>query len=145
MQAVIQNQINALKYLILVSPDCGQETKKACFALIDASEGLTKPVFFTGYSEDITYGVHGMCCSHGKTHLDALMHLMGMEFKFSHHGGYFISPGNFQSKLKRWKKYTHTIWLSPQTYERQATEIPLKKVKAVKLVDPLYGGFNFKE
>jgi hypothetical protein len=135
---VSKEQINALKYLILKSQSSGPETKKVCFALIDASEGLTKPVCFTGYSEDITYGVHDMSSSLRNTHLGALMKLIGTNFEFSDHDGYFSKTGEFLTKIHPEEKRTRTIWLSSKPYDREAEKVTVEQVEAVELVDPLY-------
>jgi len=135
--AVKPEQIQALKYLIFCSKDAGSETKKTLFALIDASEGLTKSVCYTGYSQDISYGIENLLCSHHATHLNTVMTLIGTNFNFSHHDGYFVKSGKFKIELKPFKKITHTIWLSPESYDKKAVEISEKQVDRAQLVAPL--------
>ncbi len=135
-----KKQINALKHLIMFSRDCGEETKRACFALIDASEGLTNPVYFTGYTEDISDGVHALSSYFRTTHLDQIMIAMGIKFKFSHLGGHFTDSINSKFVVKRikGKEHAHTIWLSSERYDQKAKPITQKEVDGIKLIDPLY-------
>ncbi len=136
MNPVKPEQLQALKYLILHSKDAGPETKKALFALIDASEGLTKSVCYTGHSQDITEGIENVLCCQHATHLSTIMTLIGTSFDFSHHDGYFAKLGKFKIEIKPFKRYTHTIWLSPESYDKKAVEISEKQVDRVQLIDP---------
>lgn len=122
MEAITEEQIKALKYLIYKSEDAGPETKKACFALIDASEGLTKPVCFTGYSADINSGVNNMISPLGSTHLNRIMEAMGTNFRFSFDEGYF-DKGEFKHEIRPGKNRTNTIWLSAEEHDKQAREV----------------------
>jgi len=135
---ISDNQIKALKYLILKSKDAGLETKKICFALIDGSEGLTKSVFFTCNSKDAQYGLHDMVSSNGTTHLQEIMKSVGTEMIFSNHGGYFDAEGIFNSHLKEGEDYTHTLWLSKNRYDKTALELTKECVEKIVLKDPLY-------
>jgi len=136
-QKATEKQIKALKYLVFKSKDAGPETKKACLALIDASQGLTKPVFFTGYSKDIYDGAHGIISGQGTTHLNQVMKVLGTEFVFSSHDGFFTAPGQFQSGSRIGEKHTRTLWLSSTECDSSASEISLDQVEAIELIDPL--------
>lgn len=139
MITLSDEQINALKYLIFMSKDAGPETKKACFAMIDASERFTKAVYFTGNTKDIQYGVHNMVSSNGTTYLDEILKAIGIKFLFSHHHGYFISSGNFNPEYKNGENHTHTIWLSNERYDKFATEVISEDAEKIDLTtDPLY-------
>jgi len=139
MTTLSDDQINALKYLIFMSKDAGPETKKICFALIDASERFKKPVYFTGNTKDAQFGVHDMVSSNGTTHLSEILKTVGLKFRFSHHDGFFVSGGNFfQSRFRKGEKHTHTIWLSETCYDRFASEIKKEDVEKVELKNSLY-------
>ncbi len=130
---VTKRQLDILKFVILNSRDCGDETKKACLALIDASEKLTKSVFCTGYSEDITFGLHNMLSLNGKTHLDSKLSQLDTKLKFSHFGGYFHN-GKLINYCREGKKYTHTIILSPYYYgSERMIEVTAEQVEAIDL------------
>ena len=131
-------QIKALKYLIFKSKDCGPETKKICFALIDASEGLTKPVYFTANSKDAQDGPACMVSSVSSTHLQEVLKAAGSDTVLSHHGGFFVSPGIFKPELRNKEKHTHTIWLSFKRYDKKAFEVTKETVEKVELKNPLY-------
>jgi len=131
-----KEQIDVLKYLISTSKDAGEETKKACLALINASQGLSIPVYFTGHSKDISFGVHNMVSAHGTTHLNEIMRLMNTKWRFSHHGGYFEKiTKSFIVQMSNGHKYTHTIWLSPVRYDEKAIGINRDQVDAIVLKD----------
>jgi hypothetical protein len=132
------DQINALKYLIFKSKDADLETKKICFALIDASERFTKPVYFTSNMSDESYGTHNMVSANGSTHLTEILQAMSTEFIFSTHQGFFASVGNFVCIMKNGEKNTLTIWLSNTRYDNSAVEIKKEDVEKLELKDPLY-------
>ena len=131
---ITEDQINVLKYLITKSKDAGEKTKKACLALIDASQDLSRPVYFTGYSKDIAFGVHEMVSTHGSTYLNEIMRLMSTNWSFSHHGGYHEKTTQmFVGRMKDDCKYTHTIWLSPIRYDSKAIGISSDQVDMITL------------
>lgn len=130
---ITEDQIKALKYFILNSKDCGPETKKACFAMLDASEMLTEPVFYTGNSADIAYGIHDM------QFLNEFMRAMNTRFHFSHHCGYFLAPGQLLTEFRPGEDHTHTIFLSEESYCKTGKEVLAAEVNCIKLIDPLYG------
>jgi len=152
---VSQKQINALKYLILHSR-VNQEVKKILFALIDASEKFTIPVAFTTCSRKTIYNLEHVIHSDGvPPHLNEIMKLLGVDYNpnrkiqtergmspintwgFSRHDGY-LSEGEFIISMRPGKKYTRTVWLSFEWYDRQAKEITQEQVDAVELADHLY-------
>lgn len=138
MENFSSTQINSLKYLIFMSKNSGPETKKICFALIDASEGLTKAVCFTVNSEDAQFGIHNMVSFNGTTHLQEIMKCIGTKMSFSHHGGYHDKDGVFQPELIEGEEHTHTIWLSEIRYDKKALELIKEYVEKIVLKDPLY-------
>ena len=136
-------QIKALKYLIYMSNDAGPETKKICFALIDASEGLTKPVYFTSNFEDNSdCGTHNMVSVNGTTHLQELLMTMGTKFIFCTHSGHFDFAGNYNGKSREGENNTLTIWLSNVRYDKNASPIASKLVEETKLEQLLYSHSN---
>ncbi|MFA6194987.1 MAG: hypothetical protein WC719_04670 [Patescibacteria group bacterium] len=133
MKEIIKpERIEVLKYLILHSKDAPWEAKNACVALIEASAGMTKSVFITTYSEKVAYGIEDMNCAFHGTHLNKLMELMGADFKFSHHDGYFSEPGKFQVGLCHGEEFTHTIWLSPILFDDAAEKVKLAEIKTTE-------------
>ncbi len=135
-----KEQISALKYLILNSKDADDEDKKICFALIDASQGFTKPVYFTIKDLPIDGeipGIDRMVSSVGSTHLDAIMTALGTKYRFSFHGGYFRNK-IWYSKIRVKGKWDFTVWLSDTRYDRQATSINKNRVSRVELKDTLH-------
>lgn len=131
-------QINAIKYLIYMSRNAGEESKRICFALIDASEKFTKPVYYTSNSKDGEIGVDCMVSSAGQTHLQEILKAMGVDFCFSHCGGYFAPETGFVERLKPGERYTHTSWLSKKRYDRDAIEISQEEVEEMELKNSLY-------
>ena len=124
-ETIKPERIAALEYLILHSKDAGKEIKDICLALIKASDNLTKPVFFTSYSEKAAYDIEDMNCALHGTHLNKLMELMGTDFYFSHHDGYFSGPSEFTIGRYPGKRFTHTIWLSPVRFDKTAVGIEI--------------------
>ncbi len=134
-----EKQMHALMHLILESKDCGEETKRALWALLIGSENFTKPVYFTGYSEDIAYGTHEMFSSKGTTHLHELMLCVAAPYKLEHHGGY-MKNGKFIPGLEDGKEHTHTIFLGPtdKWIDGDFTEISAEVADKIELKSPLY-------
>ncbi len=141
-----QSQLDALKYLILVSKDGEVLAKKILLHLIAHSERLTKEVCLTviegreGFtSEEIekaAYGVHDMQSSNGTTHLSEVMVAMGASMLFNLHSGDFDpdrqgDPFNHEFEKDRRKRYT--FWLDRTFYSREATYIPTSKVDLQKV------------
>lgn len=147
---VSKEQIYTLKEIIL-RLHVSQELKKIFFALIAASDMLTKPVFYTVYSARIAKGAHRVI----RGEMRSAMWLIGADFnphpvtrssinetltnrqwKFSFHGGYF-SEGKFNSgETRPGKSSSYTIWLSLHAYDYEAMEVNSEEVKRVELVNP---------
>ncbi len=118
---ISQKQINALKYLIFKSEDARDWARKILLALIDASKGLTKPVYFTGNLNEVY--MEDMFCTHHSTHLHEVVKLTGSKFKFSHHDGYFSCTGKFKPCNHPKKGNLHTVWLSTEKYDKKAKKL----------------------
>ena len=126
-QRVSKERIDILKYIIFNSKDASPDTKRILFALIEASDSLTKPVYFTSHSKDVAHGIHNMLSCGYHTHLSEFTNLLCEGFHFSH--------GVRSPKPDR--KYDQTIWLAFEFYDSEATEITEEQVNKVKLADPL--------
>jgi hypothetical protein len=118
------NQINALKYLIFVSKDANKMTKQVCFALINASGKLTKPVRFPTKEKSIAYGVHDMCSSDLDTHLTEILAVMGTDFNFDSHSVKKEEGGGFM------------IFLTKKMFDNSAEVISQEFVNKIKLIEP---------
>lgn len=143
-----QDQINALKYFIALSPDGSKEAKRTLLFLLDASDGLTREVcvcivdgesgFNTNYVASLTNYMHS---SGGSTHLGELMRLMGTEWGFNYHYGdfdpirkedSFNTAGQFEDPAKSGYPLRYTFWLTDCTdmenwYSRNATLVPVTR------------------
>lgn len=146
---VTKKQIAALKYMIFVSRNDNELSKRILAFLIDKSEKLTKEVCITlvadreGYTaseiENAAHAIGGMNSSSGTTHLHALLCLMGGKFSFSHHygdvdptriGNIFNNDGQFAgfavSQVRspnlaiEGMPTRYTFWFSKKDYSRQA-------------------------
>jgi hypothetical protein len=139
-RVVSDKQIAALKYLIAHSRYANNFCKRLCFWLIDHSQQLTKSVSVSIriHPQDTMAadGAHNMVSNGCTTHLNAIMHAMGTEFHFSHHGG----TRNVEGLLEGSGGYT--FWLSPDYYDRQATQLHfnIEVINQIKLArSGLYG------
>jgi hypothetical protein len=148
---VSQGQIDALKYLI-PNLDGDDEVKKVIFALIDASECLTKPVAYTTTSPELISKIRQFIGSEKVICLRWLMRLLGANFnpdsdpqlsknyavtidsawRFSSHDGY-LSNGKFVVEMLAGCDNTRTFWLSFHSYDPDATEISEAQVSKVEL------------
>lgn len=92
-------QINTLKYLIIIARNGNDLSKRILIFLINQSEALTKEVCLTlvenreGYTADeireAAVGIDAMKGSSYTTHLNELIRLTGSEFRFDLHYGDF--------------------------------------------------------
>jgi hypothetical protein len=148
---VSTEQIDALKYLIL-NLNGAKEAKRAIFALIDASECLTKPVAYTTSSSELIQKIRQFISSDKGICLKRLMELLGANFnpdsnpqlsknyavtansawRLSFHEGYF-SQGKFIVDVLPGHDDTRTFWLSFHAYDHDATEISETQVNQVEL------------
>lgn len=128
-----QSKIYILKHLIINSDDAGPKTKRACLALIDASDNMTKPVFITVFSKKAAYGIENLNCSSRNTRLYEKTKELDLPFHFSHHDGYFSESEGFKVGIYPGKKITHTIWLSSVSYDPGAAEATEEMIKRTGL------------
>lgn len=128
-----RKQTNALKYLIFKSNKIGEETKKVCFALINASCGLAVPVLYIVNSREVNTGIRKLISTDYNTHLNEVMKAMGTKFRFSYEDDYY-DMGFFSSE----RKYTVKVWLSPILHDKRASRISPARVKRIKLTGSLY-------
>lgn len=145
---VTKKQISALKYMIFISKNGNELSKRVLAFLIDQSEGLTREVCLTlvadreGYTADeireVAHGVHAMQSANCTTHLHALLSAMGSELTFSvHYGdfdptrsgdpfnsdGQFFGAGRAVSRpglAREDMPLRYTFWLSKEHYSRRA-------------------------
>lgn len=164
---VTAKQIAALKYLIFIAKDGTDLSKRVLAFLLDASEGLTKDVCLTlvadreGYTADeisaAAYGVDSMKSRNGTTHINQILHAMGIELKFSvHYGDFdptrtddpFNSYGQFAGLkaheatepglVREGMPLRYTFWLSKEHYSLQATLVVAtrEKLEQINLEKP---------
>ncbi len=144
-----QEQIEALKYMLLGSENGSEFSKKICFLLLDKSQCLSKAVCISitqsdkiskELVDDFNHGNHDMRSSNLKTHLGALMRMTGSDFNFTGHCGDYID-GTFKTGVgDDMDRYSGTIWLSAERYDHNAERIPfdLALINSVPLVSALY-------
>lgn len=126
-----QERVDSLKYMIRRSKGFNPEIRKIYCALLDASDGLTRPVCFTLYSDDMVASVNAFMSLIEPTHLKNLndmIWLMGYGFLFNCRRGFFLSPGEFQNSHP--SRFPHTVWLSEDLYDKSALEITKEQVEA---------------
>ncbi|MFA6514100.1 MAG: hypothetical protein WCT50_02290 [Patescibacteria group bacterium] len=148
---VSQEQINALKCLI-INLDGDNEVKKVIFALIDASECLTKPVAYTTTSPELINKISLFINSGEGIRLKGLMKLLGANFnpdsnhqstknfaitadsawRFSKHDG-CLSNGKFIVEMLPGCDDTRTFWLSFHSYDPDAAQISEAQVNQMGL------------
>jgi len=133
-----ERQINAIKYLTLMSKDAGEETKRIVFALLEASHYFTRSVYYTFDSEIASTGIHNMNSSGCSTHLSEVLEIAGTNFFFSCAYGFLAKKG-FISSNRPGEKHTCTIWLSNISYDPKAMELDQDRINSVELKDHLYG------
>lgn len=121
--SMTQDQIQALKNLIRISPDMTTRAKKLLIWLIGKSENLTKSICVSiprsdkkqpsleNLATEAGYGIHDATSINGKTQLNCILKAMGSRFRFRSHvmaqySGYYI-------------------WLSSEYYDTQAEKITL--------------------
>lgn len=149
---VSEEQINALKYLIL-NLNGSDEAKKIVFALIDASERLTKPVAYTASTHELVGKVSSFIHSDKGINLRRIIKLLGVSFNtdsdressrnvtvnpnnvwhFSDHDGYF-SEGEYKVAMRPGEEHTVTFWLSFHSYDHKAIEIFEEQVNEAELI-----------
>lgn len=132
--------IKALKYLIGVSPDATNFTKRLCFWLIDQSSQITQSVCVSipsssddTYAKQAGYCIHNMVSSAWATHLNDIMAAIGTDFIFSSHSGIYNENG-----VRVLGGYT--IWLSPKHFDHQAKRIEFdpKTIHDIKLANIVF-------
>lgn len=126
-------QMAALEYLIVQSPDATAIAKKAIIWTLRLSEHLTRAVavsfsdeeFSEGIARDIQNGAHDMSSCNGTTHIGAMMKAMGTEVGLSHHCGMFVdataSDGVDSEAPGR------TIWFSHTWHDRTAFRLKMPR------------------
>jgi hypothetical protein len=127
---VKEDRVEALKFLINESQDAGAQIKRILLALIEASDGLTKPVYFTDFTKRVACGISDVLDQKSDVHLKKLFCLLGTKFQFSSQFGHFDSRG-FRSLTYPGKLYTVTIWFSPFMYDRSAKEVTSKQIHKI--------------
>ncbi len=149
-------QIEALKYLVIKSRDGDDLIKKILFLLIEKSHGLSKEVSISvreteGLSrEELDKATNHFMNSDSKTtHLGALMRLMGSGLNFSSHYGHYNNEGKVdntgqfpiteeEGKIPR----RYTFWLAKELYGRggMGDHIPfsIQEIRSIELKSSLY-------
>ena len=126
-----QERVDSLKYMIRRSKGLNPEVRKIYCALLDASDGLTRPVYFTTFSSDFTSSVDVFISLNEIEYLknlNGMISLIGSDFRLHCHKGFFSGPGNFQDSHP--SSFPHTVWLSADLYDRSASEITKEQVEA---------------
>jgi len=129
--------------------------------LIDRSQKFTREVCFTltegrGYTADeirgAASGIHGMQGCNCTTHIDQILHVMGVKLRFSYHygdfdpnrnGDPFSSAGQFAGAdisqvcrvdlIRKGMPLRYTFWFSKQDYSRKAKFIIATHEKLEKI------------
>ncbi|MBT4376285.1 hypothetical protein HOD29_02820 [archaeon] len=143
---ITEQQLKALKYLIIESKDGSNFAKQVAFFLINASENLTKPVCISLIAKDnelelgkevkkTAHGFHDFVSGNGTTHLSEIMVAMGTEFDFWNHSGY-------RKFIPETQGIGYTFWLSKERYDHHAEllEVSIEELKKIELKSGLYSG-----
>jgi hypothetical protein len=147
-----RKQIAALKYMIFISRDGVDLSKRVLAFLIDQSEELTREVCLTlvenreGYSADeidaATHGIDRMMSCNCTTHLNALEEMIGSGlFSYLHYGDFdptrvgdpFNNDGQFPNcridqvmrpgLIMQGMPLRYTFWLSRKPFSWEATQV----------------------
>lgn len=150
MNTVSQQQIEALKYLILQSKNADELAKRVLFLLIEKSNGLTEDVSITLWEsgdlprEEIASAVrHTMNSVHGTTHLSELLALSGSNMDFTLHYGHYVDDKfDNTGQMGGDHQLRYTFWLARGLYDDNGPgkHIPfsLAELRSVELKSALY-------
>ncbi len=153
---VTKKQIDTLKYIVAMSWDISDRTKKLLLILLEKSENFTKEVHITlkmsdeepkGSIMNIGYDIDRLNSSNGNTHMNELLSLIG-EFRFSIHYGRFTAKGEFSTDGQFEKSENaipcYTFWLAKKTYSNVSDEviISLEEIDAKEIICELYPRLN---
>lgn len=128
---ITKKQIAALKYMIIKTPMASDLLKQILILLILRSGRLTRDVRIVisttqGYSSndilEATNGLQEMSSCNGKTHLGALVHLIGSRLQFCWH-----NTTNQYGSLARRTNCCYTFWLAKKPYSKKARQVRVSK------------------
>jgi len=132
----MDDESNYIAELVSGSKDANEESKRVCLALMRASDGFKKPVFYTGSSKHILEGIHNMISSQRETCLNTAVALIS-DFEFKEHYGHVLN-GELCTEDHPKKGKTNTIWLADYRclkLDAKAKEVSQEEVDKTQLIE----------
>ncbi len=126
-------QIKAILSIIKNTKRTNKQAKKICFALIRASEKLTKPVYITTSSIRSAKSIKKLLNYPDYLNPNSVLTDMGSNFHFQVQVGTFSDIGQFQFNFHPGKKMALTIWLCEEWCDNNAIAVPLKNLEETNL------------